>query len=29
MHLTYNSVLFDFRDIPSDVKANRVDTYCL
>ena len=24
-----NSVLFDFKDIPSDVKSKLIDTYCL
>ena len=24
-----NSVLFDFKDIPSDVKSTLIDTYCL
>ena len=24
-----NSVIFDFKDIPSDVKSKLIDTYCL
>ena len=24
-----NSVLFDFKDIPSDVKSKLIDTFCL
>ena len=29
LYCKVNSVLFDFKDIPSDVKSKLIDTYCL